>query len=206
MDRLMVSKTVVPAKATSTHRRAVPVAWALLALCAGSWTALGQTVFTEYTGTYAPAGMVNPGTVECPDGQPTGLWPSGPPCSPLGSRVRVRGLVLRYNSQTTDPRSTGQVFVVLNGNFVGWTLFGIGSGPMWGTARLEVTQGGIWESTWTGERMVTDVFVESIRSVGHGSGGSLEGLKQEQRAFRSSASPPFPLFNIAGRILQPGGK
>ncbi len=193
MHRLLVSKTVVLTKQSGIYRRAVPVACVLLALCAGSWIAMGQAVFTEYTGTYKPVGVVSPGTVECPGGQPTGLWPSGPPCSP-GSRVRIRGFVRQWDHQSTDPRVTGQLFVVINANFDGWP----GSGPMWGTGRLEVTQGGVWEGSWTGERTVTG---ESVNSVTHGSGGNIEGLLNEAHASRS----PSPWY-VTGRILQPGGK
>ena len=199
MDRLLISEVIVQTKRTGIYRRAVPVACALLALCAGTWIAMGQAIFTEYTGAATPRAVVDPGKVECPGGQPTGIpWFAGPPCSP-GSRVHFRGVVLEFDQEATDPRATGRLSVVVNGNFDRWPG---ASGPFWGSFRQEVAQGGVWEGTWTGERTPT---AETLRAVGHGSGGSVDGLKNEEQLSRSTALAIFPRYSVTGRILQPGG-
>jgi hypothetical protein len=175
---------------------------ALMMLFAATGTAFGQAVVTEYTTTEIELGLLQPGTVECPGGQPTGLWPIGPPCS-AGSRFHIRGAVFAYIVNASDPRVSGKRFVVVNGNFDGWTIFGPGSGPMWGTTRLEVAGGGVWEGTWTGKRTVTgDNFFVSIRGEAHGTGGSVEGLKLDSKSAFGLTSPPVS----TGRIIQPAGK
>ena len=171
----------------------IPVTCTLLALCGGGVFALAQAVFTEYTGSYKNLGIVSPGVVECPGGEPTGLWPNGLPCSP-GSRFRLRGLVRRWYVQSSDSRVTGQLLTVVNGNFDGWP----GSGRMWGTGRLEVAEGGVWEGIWTGEKTVAG---ETVNSVTHGNGGNIEGLIKEEHA--SNIGQPW---TSTGRILQPASK
>lgn len=184
------------------YRAGLVILGALLVVFGASGIAMGQAVVTEFTATEIDLGLVNPGTVQCPGGEPTGLWPTGPPCSP-GSRVHVRGAVFRYIVNASDPRVSGDRFVVVNGNFDGWTIFGPGSGPMWGTQRLEVAGGGVWEGTWTGKRNVTvNNFQVSIRGEAHGTGGSIEGLKLDSQVAFSLVSPPLG----RGRIIQPGGK
>jgi len=183
MDRLFATKSVFR------------VLCALLALCAGSWIVMGQAIFTDYKGAFKPAGIVDPGTVECPGGQPTGAWPFGAPCSPLESRVRVRGMVRTYLQESTDPRVTGTLFVEINANFDGWP----GTGPMWGTGRLEVSPGEVWQGSWTGERTPTG---ENLSSITHGSGGSIEGFKKFEEASKGTSQ----LWSVSGRILNPGSK
>ncbi len=180
-------------KCLSVLKSNIPVTCTLLVLCGGGVFALAQAVFTEYTGSYKNLGIIAPGVVECPGGEPTGLWPYGLPCS-QGSRFRVRGLVRKWYVQSTDSRVTGQFFTVVNGNFDGWP----GSGPMWGTAKSEMADGGVWEGNWTGQKTATG---ETVNSVMHGSGGNIEGLVKEE-----DASSTGGLWTVAGRILQPASK
>ncbi len=203
MDCLLISKTILAVRRTRRYRRTVPVACALLALCGGFSAAKGQAIFTGYTGTMTRvaglAGLVNPGTLECLNGEPTGVpWYAGIPCSPADSRVRIRGVVMKYRTQGSEPRTTGWLYLTVNANLDHWP----GAGPMWGTARLEVDQGGIWEIVWTGERQMPG---ETARAVGHGIGGIVEGLKYEQQTSLVPGSNP-PTYTVTGTILQPAGK
>ena len=202
MDQLLISKTMLAAGRTSLfRRRAVPAALALLTLCGGLWVASAQAVFKDYTGTLTWTGMLNPGTFECLNGQPTGVpWyrpDLGPACSPADCRVRIRGLVFQYRQETDDPRTTGVLTIVVNANLDQWP----GSGPFWGTGRLEVDDGGVWEGNWTGERALT---TELTRAVMHGSGGAIQGLKSEALMTLTSKAPA--VYSVTGTILQPGGK
>src|SRR5512142_2739791 len=135
--------------------------------------AMARDVFTEFTGTAALVQFLAPGTMLCAGGEPT---PGPAPCS-AGSRVQVRGLVFEQGLEATDPRVAGRLIVVMNANTDGWTDFGPGSGPMWGTVRLEVGGGGLWEGSGTGQRKVTPLVGSSatVRGEMHGTGGSIEG-------------------------------
>lgn len=185
----------------------ITVILCVLALLPAGYT-LGQAIFTEFSGTEAPGGFPNfdTTTINCPGGQPTGLFPFGPPCTP-GSRVHIRGAKFPYIVQTTDSRFTGVEEVVMNGNFEGWrdNCWDPGSGQMWGTMRLVNPEGGVWEETWTGTRTVGEgCNVQSmIRAVAHGSGIGVEGLKAEYDAI---LDPSTGLGVVNGRILAPGGK
>ena len=188
-----------------------------LALLPASYM-LGRVIFTEFTGTEMAAGPPSDfGTVSCPGGQPTGLWPTkpgefpmGPPCTP-GSRVHIRGMKLSYYVQSADPRITGAQDLVINGNFDGWraATVGGGSGHMWGTIRLELQNGGVktgevWEGTVNGTRTVSGDTVQStFHDVAHGSGGRLEGLQAD---WHVTLNPISGLGECQGRILDPGGK
>lgn len=189
----------------------------MFALLPAGYT-LVRAIFTEFTGTEIAAGPpIDFGMVNCPGGQPTGLWPTkpgefptGPPCTP-GSRVHVRGMKLSYYVQTTDPRIAGAQEIVLNGNFDGWrdATGDPGSGHMWGTIRLELQDNGVktgevWEGTVNGTRTVTANAVEStFHDVAHGSGGELEGLQAD---WQVTLNPISGVGECKGRILDPGGK
>jgi hypothetical protein len=179
---------------------------------------LGKAIFTEFTGTEMAAGPPSDfGTVSCPGGQPTGLWPTqpgqfpmGPPCTP-GSRVHIRGMKLSYIVQTTDERLAGAQDIMINANFDGWrpATGDPGSGHMWGTIRLELVKNGaktgeVWEGTTNGTREVTDDVVRSFfHDVAHGSGGRLEGLQAD---WHVTLNPVSGVGECQGRILNPGGK
>ncbi len=163
----------------------------------------GQAIFTDFTGTSTGSKFLNFGTWSCPGGEPAGPFPPNPPCSP-GSRVHFRDVVLQNSTATTDPRMTGTLQFVFNGNTDGWTQgppVGPGTGPAWGTFHMDVTGGGVWEGTYTGFRQVTPSGVlTTLHFVGEGSSGNVDGLKVwfEVRAPHNAPS------TIAGRILQPG--
>lgn len=170
--------------------------------------AFSKAVFTEFTGRETLAAALAAGTVSCPGGQPTGQWPQGPPCSP-GSRFHVRGLTFLYQEFATDPRMTGDSTVVANANWDGFTNIGPGSGPMWGTIRLEVKKGGVktgdvWEGTWEGIRTVgEDGAYSDIHVVMHGSEGTVLGLTSK---WDLTYTPASPLGYFSGRLISPASR
>lgn len=66
-----------------------------------------------------------------------------------GGNIHIRGMVQLLREEAPDPRSVGDNTVVVNAN---WRSDG--TGPMWGTWRLETDEEGVWEGTWNG--MVTE--------------------------------------------------
>ncbi len=172
---------------------------------------LGQAIFTPFTATITPLGPpTDIGTFSCPGGEPTGLYPFGPPCTP-GSRFHFRGVKFLWYLQSTDDRITGFLELTMNGNTDGWRqdLTGPGSGQIWGTHRLGVVANGIrtgevWEGTWTGTRTVRETGCRTTsHNVLHGSGGRIEGLTAE---FDTIDDPEAGLDTAWGRILAPPGK
>jgi len=172
---------------------------------------LGQAIFTPFTATIALLGPpTDTGTFSCPGGQPTGLYPVGPPCTP-GSRFHFRGVKFPWYLASSDDRMTGFLEITMNGNTDGWRtdLNGPGSGQLWGTHRLEVAANGnktgeVWEGTWTGNRTVRETgYRTTSHNVLHGSGGRIEGLKVE---FDTIDDPEAGLDSASGWILAPPGK
>ncbi len=171
----------------------------LLGIVLTAVTAMAHIIVTEFAGTETLAGPPSGGTVICPDGEPTGQFPFGPPCTQ--GRVQVRNVVFPYVLQTNDPRIEGNETVFVNANWDGWTEFGPGSGPMWGTL---VVQGsaGVWEGAWAGQRSVKrDGGHSQIRVIAFGTEGSVEGLKAKWDLVYTPASPAG---RTSGRIIQSG--
>jgi len=165
---------------------------------------MAQAIFTHVSGTAGPDAFIALGTVECPGGSPTGLFPFGPPCTP-GSRVNIRGLVVQSQWVATDSRVTGVFTNVFSGNFDGWTQWGPGSGHVWGACSLAVTGGGLWSGTAQGYRTVNaDGVSVAFHIVMHGTGGSIEGLHLELDLIATAPAATSETFT--GRILVPGGK
>ena len=79
--------------------------------------------------------------------------------------LHIRGLTEECDNASSIPWS-GTDYAVLNAN-----LDATGSGPMWGTWRLEV-EGGGWEGVWHGTvtGMLSTEPSGMGRSVGHGTG------------------------------------
>jgi len=94
------------------------------------------------------------------------------------SRVHVRDFFQVYDYYSSDPRAGGIGEVTVNGN---WDSDG--SGPMWGTIRLEAdadrdgVMDGVWEGTWTGYQGVAGEESFIRNHVLRGVSGSVLGLK-----------------------------
>ena len=159
----------------------------LLGIVLTAVVAMAHIMVTQFTGTESLSGPPSGGTVFCPDGQPTGQFPFGPPCTQ--GRVQIRNVVFPYVLQATDPRMEGNETVIVNANWDGWTQFGPGSGPMWGTLVLQGSAGP-WEGVWTGQRVVrADGGHSHIRVIAFGTNGTVEGMKADWEIAYTPASP-----------------
>jgi hypothetical protein len=83
---------------------------------------------TEFPCTETFVATLDPGSWAFPDGN-----------------IHIRGSVSLFREEAPDPRSVGDNTVVANAN---WRSDG--TGPIWGTWRLETDEGGAWEGTWNG--------------------------------------------------------
>ena len=172
---------------------------ALITLSLAGSPAMAQAEFTEVTGTetFDLTFNFNPGEVKCQGG----VKPSGNPFNPCpGTRGTIRGSVIRFIEQAkgADQRLSGDMYAVLNNNFdeTGW-------GPTFGTFRLEVTGGGVWEGSFSGKFNVI-TRTGYYQAIGHGSGGEVDGQQMTWNAMY-----PKPTFPPSGtwvtRILEPKG-
>lgn len=84
---------------------------------------------TEFQCAETFVAILNPGTWSFPD-----------------RNAHIRGMVELLRDDAPDPRAVGDNTVVVNAN---WRPDG--TGPMWGTWRLETDEGGLWEGTWAGQ-------------------------------------------------------
>ena len=84
---------------------------------------------TEFQCTETFIGILDPGTWSFPD-----------------SNIHIRGMVQLLNEDAPDPRVVGENTVEINANFRP-----DGTGPWWGTWRLETDEGGLWVGTAAGQ-------------------------------------------------------
>ena len=142
--------------------------------------------------------FTNPGTVTCPGDQPTGNPMQ--PCPP-GSRMNIRGASWMSRVASSSALLTGWFYNDGNGNYDANA-----TGLLWGTFRIELDAGGVWEGSWTADRSkVGDVWMMHVRGVGRGSGGSVDGMH-----LRFAETAPMPNFlaivwlgSIDAEILAP---
>ncbi len=162
---------------------------AALLLTAG--LAGAQSKFTIVTGTEIPIGLGDLGEVKCHGAVPT----PNPfaPC-PAGISGTVRGQQRIFLEDTSDPRTTGVNHGTFNAN-----IHADGTMSAWGTFRLELPDGSVWEGVWEGKLAKDGIF--SYSAVAHGSGGSVEGL---QLLWDGVFSPTSPTGTSKARILSPG--
>ena len=165
---------------------------AALVLLLPAFTA-AQAVTTELTATefFDPMNLfgngsvgtyINPGTLTCPGAQPTGNPMQ--PCPP-GSRMNFRGVSWESRVMSLSPLLTGRFYNEGNNNFDEH-----GTGQVWGTFRIELDAGGVWEGSWTADRSkVEDVWIVRVRGVGRGRGGAVDGMQ-----LHFSEVAPMPTF------------
>jgi hypothetical protein len=115
-------------------------------------SAIAKSTMTSCTGTETLVDVLDPGIWTFPDG-----------------RIHVRGMVMQYEEVSSCPQLAGINTVTMNAN---WDANEVG--PIWGTARPETHDGGVWEVTWTGKTYADGS--SAYRAVGHGVAGSVEGL------------------------------
>lgn len=114
---------------------------------------------TEFTCKETVLGFSDSGEVTFPDGN-----------------MHIRGGILLADEWATDPRLVGDNTIVLNAN-----LGADGTGPMWGTFRIENEDGG-WEGTFAGH-----FGGEWYNAVGDGF-GDYDGMKMWWNKYYSDCS------------------
>ena len=151
------------------------------------------------------------------------------PCPP-GVNIKIRDLAGASMLVSNDPRMTGTLVFTINAN-----LNPEFSGSVWGTWSLDIEDdAGVWDGNWNGQRRlsinseeclgITPCWIGELRLVGHGSGGTVEGLRVKATEKVLTFSPlPAPYENVcemvfggpcyleeisegilSGRILEPG--
>jgi len=190
----------------------VPVKSILLTaalVCLLPTIAAAQAVTTQLTATdvfnpyglfgSAPVGaFLSSGTVTCPGTQPTGNPMQ--PCPP-GSRMNFRDVSWKSRVMSPSALLTGWLYSEGNNN-----LDADATGPVWGTFRIELDAGGVWEGSWTADRSKTeDVWIVSMRGIGRGKGGSVDGmhLRLKEVAPTPTFMPIVYLGSIDAEILVP---
>jgi hypothetical protein len=146
----------------------------VLAALLAAGPAAARSTRTECTGSETVIGYLDEGTWTFP-----------------GGNIHVRGVVTRYQEESTCPELAGVTTSVMN---AAWDADFFG--PMWGTGRTETTLGA-WEGHWRG--MLTPEGC-SYETVMHGVTGEVEGLKATLTADCSS-----PVSTWTATILDPHG-
>lgn len=182
----------------------------------GSMVVVGQAVAAEKifftaTDTFDPFGLVgsvvgailDPGTVTCPGFEPTGIPVD--PCPP-GSRIHTRGFTIFTRFISSEPLVAGWATIIVNANFDS-----DGTGPAWGTISIEpdAAEGGTWDGTWTGVRVMEGAeWVIPVHASLKGTGGLLDGKLYSAVDTIYSYTPVVIAYHgeIEGRILDPHEK
>lgn len=133
--------------------------------------------------------VLDPGTLRCVGGTPTNN-PQGPPCSPGTTRILIsnRTSVAEYREVTGSSAALLQgqnsilTHCVLDQNYYG---------RCWGRFTWSIPgAGGQWEGSWDG---IFDILTNTISysAIGHGNGGTLEGLRMQLEAAYTGPGPGF---------------
>ena len=185
---------------------------ALLGLLPALVAAQAATTLATATEVFDPFGLLgptpvgaftNPGVVTCPGAEPTGNPMQ--PCPP-DSRIAVRSVAGVSRMASTSPRLAGSFSWEMNAN---WDADG--TGPAWGTFRLELDEGGVWEGSWTNRRSKLDgmaVWVGHARFVARGTSGSVEGMQLQLTIVGTTHTlmPVFWVEPIEAEILAPASR
>ena len=154
----------------------------LLTLVLSTSTVSAGAPKTYFTGVEAAIGPPTGGTLKVVDG-----------------KLHLTGVVQKAYDETNDPRTTGDVTIVVNAV---WTLPDL-TGPMWGTFRIE-NEYGAWYGRWQGRRTLEGgEIISTIQGTCHGS-GEYEGLIGKWNYSAVDAHLGYP-FKISGYILEPHG-
>jgi len=185
------------------------VVFAAALVCLLPIIAAAQAITTQLTATdvfdpyglfgSAPVGaFLSSGTVTCPGTQPTGNPMQ--PCPP-GSRMNFRDV--SWKSRVVSPSALLTGWFNLEGNN---NLDADATGPVWGTFRIELDAGGVWEGSWTADRSKPEnVWVVRLRGIGLGRGGNVDGmhLRFTEVAPTPTFMPIFYIGSIDAEILVP---
>ncbi len=140
---------------------------------------------TQFTATDVTTGLVDPGLIEV-----------------RGKYYLIRGLVGAARITSTDPRLTGNALQTVNAQ----VLMADGSGLVWGKLEIQADAGGVWEGSFEGKTGPTSSgqWVTTLKLVGHGTGGGIEGLlfRADELAYQNEFLGPH-FGQTTGTILQP---
>lgn len=126
--------------------------------------------------------------------------PTGGTTEIVAGKVHLRDVVQLAFDTTNDPRTSGNVTIVINAI---WALPDL-TGPAWGTFRIE-NDGGAWYGHYQGHRTLEgDNIISTFQATGHGS-GDYEGLVGKWNFTGVNAGPDNPYLEIGGYILEPHG-
>jgi len=150
---------------------------------------------------FGPVGaFTSPGTLTCPGAEPTGNPMQ--PCPP-DRPIHLRGVTGYSRMTSQSPLLSGWFYWEMNANFDSTA-----AGRVWGTFRIELDAGGVWEGSWTNARgKVEDeqAWVGRARFVGRGTSGSVEGMQLRFTEVGATWTP-LPFFwvvPVEAEILAP---
>ena len=132
--------------------------------------------------------VIDPGVTTCPGG----------PCDPK-SPVHIRGQVFEMTGSLQG--DAGSLFgpsaiIKMNCNLDSQL-----TGPCWGTFEWSLSGEGKWKGVWNGKFDLLN-YTGSYQCIGHGEGGSLEGLK----FIMDSVMPGGPYAHSSVEVLDPKGR
>ncbi len=134
------------------------------------------------TGDATVGAFLSSGTLPCPGTQPTG---NPMQLCPPGSRMSFRGV--SWVSRVMSPSTLLTGWFYNEGNN---SLDADATGQVWGTFRIELDAGGVWEGGCTADRSKTEnVWIVRLRGIGRGIGGSVDGMH-----LRFTEVAPTPTF------------
>lgn len=158
------------------------------AACAGEFSGGADKTYWSAEGLWDPFGTLGRGPIgqyislgdtHCPGAEPSGV----PPRCPEGSLTHQRGVTIVDEVTNTNGFDDGSVTIVINAN-----LDVMGEGPLWGTFDAALDAGGAWVGAFVGKRSYAPgacdgplCYIETIRGVGCGEGGAVDGMKLKFR-------------------------
>ncbi len=156
-------------------------------------TAQAVTIQSTATEVFNPLGLpgieqvgtiINPGTLICPGSQPTG--DPLQPCPP-GRPIHLRGVSGFSRVTSGSPLLAGWIYWEINAN---WNADA--AGPVWGSFRLDLDAGGVWEGSYTNDRSKVqnvNMWIGRARFVGRGTSGPVEGMQLRFTEIAATFSP-----------------
>ncbi len=162
---------------------------------AGQVTTSAVTGTTEFNPQAGVGGVNRWGVVFCPGNEPTGN--PFQPC-PLGSKIMIRGRQIWFPMRSDDARAVGPIILNISANYNADL-----TGQEWGTFTHILDAGGTFEGVVTSVRTFENGrWKGTIRGVGHGSGGAVEGTILKFTIIDTYTSPSAFAGQFEGALTQ----